>query len=287
MSFLNPTVDGASIAFSMDECIAQGRRLSEEYQVATPFPHIVTDSLLPLSVLQRVLDEFPIREKSEIEDAHSLYKTGYTLERIKSRYIANLLSALNSAQFLRFLEEMTGIDGLISDPYYQGGGLHETGRGGHLSIHADFNLQKKLGLLRRLNLILYLNHDWKDEYRGYLELWHRDMSGLAKSVAPIIGRAVVFNTDDDSYHGHPDPLMSPTNVYRRSLALYYYTAPKASLDQIRQHSTQFKVRPNSSDRYDYRTRFYELSKDLCPPMLWRLMKRAQDKKSLDVDRKTA
>ena len=269
MSYLNPVVSCDSVVFDMQECIEQGKKLNSEYVSAVPFPSTVKDDFLPISMLKRVVDEFPANEKSEIADAHSLYKTGYTLERIKSLYITNLLAAFNSAPFLRFLEEMTSIKGLISDPYYKGGGLHETTRGGHLSVHADFNLQEKLGLIRRLNLILFLNENWREEYGGHLELWHRDMSSRAQRILPVLGRAVVFNTDDDSYHGQPDPLNSPDGVSRRSLALYHYTSPATDLDRIRKHSTQFRVRRGSSDRYDYKTKVYETCKDLCPPLFWR------------------
>ena len=275
MSCFEPVVNGQSIRFRMDECVAEGRKRQEEYCSASPFPHIVVDDLLPLCVLRRVVEEFPAREERTMDDAHSRFKMGYALEQITSDYIHNVLCALNSAQFLRFLEEMTGIDGLIPDPHYVGGGLHETSRGGHLSIHADFNVQQKLKVIRRLNLILYLNEEWRDEYGGHLELWHRDMSGLARRVAPRIGRAVVFNTDADSYHGHPEPLASPHDVYRRSIALYYYTAPTAGLDDIRQRSTQFKVRRGSDDRRNYRTMVREMCHDVCPPVLWRALRSAK------------
>jgi len=277
MSCLNPTIVNNGIQFEMQECISRGKELLERYTAATPFPHIVLDDFLSETLLGRVVDEFPAREPRPHSDAHSVYKAGYTLERITSAYITNLLFALNSAQFLSFLEQMTGIEGLISDPYYVGGGLHETGRGGHLSIHADFNVQQKLKLIRRLNLILYLNKNWSDDYGGHLELWHRDMSGMARKVAPIMGRAVVFNTDSDSYHGHPDPLMAPPDVFRRSIALYYYTSPSTNLDQIRHHSTQFRVRSGTGDRHDLKTMIYEGAKDLCPPVLWRWVRRQHDR----------
>ena len=143
---------------------------------------------------------------------------------------------------------MTGIKGLIPDPHQAGGGLHETATGGHLSIHADFNIHPKLNLRRRMNLILFLNHDWKSSYGGELELWEKDMSACAKSVSPQIGRAVVFNTEDDSFHGHPEPLTCPEDVFRRSLALYYYTIPQpGELDQKR--TTDFRARPGSADAF--------------------------------------
>ena len=73
------------------------------------------------------------------------------------------------------LEELTGIKNLIADKTLYGGGLHQVERGGKLDIHADFNIHKKFKWHRRVNLILYLNKNWKPEYNGYLELWDKDM----------------------------------------------------------------------------------------------------------------
>src|SRR5206468_2179145 len=98
----------------------------------------------------------------------------------------------------------TGIPGLMPDPYFEGGGLHETKRGGHLGIHADFNIHSQLKVERRLNLLIYLNENWDKTFGGELELWNKDMKECAVRVAPIFGRAVIFNTDLDSFHGHPE-----------------------------------------------------------------------------------
>lgn len=130
----------------------------------------------------------------------------------KSSAIRNLLAELNSEAFLCFLEEMTGIHGLVPDPYFEGGGLHETRRGGHLGVHADFNLHGKMKLQRRLNLIVYLNEPWDESFGGHLELWDSAMSSCQVKVAPVLGRAVVFSTDLDSFHGHPDPLNCPLEL---------------------------------------------------------------------------
>ena len=134
-----------------------------------------------------------------------------------------LLYQLNSSVFVNFLEELTGVGGLIPDPHFEGGGLHQIERGGFLKIHADFNRHPKLNLDRRLNLLLYLNEDWKDDYGGHLELWDREVARCVKRIAPVFNRCVVFTTTDFSFHGHPEPLACPPAVTRKSLALYYYS----------------------------------------------------------------
>jgi len=95
------------------------------------------------------------------------------------------------------------------------------------------------------------------------------MSKKALSIAPLINRCVIFNTDSDSFHGHPDPLKTPEDVTRKSIALYYYTASDAILDEYRAHSTLFKTRESSSDKTDTKRIIKDSIKDLCPPIIYR------------------
>jgi 2OG-Fe(II) oxygenase superfamily len=144
------------------------------------------------------------------------------------------------------------------------GGLHETKPGGHLSVHADFNLHQKLGLIRQLNLLLYLNDDWSPEFGGNLELWDRGMQACEVAVAPELGRAVVFTTALDSFHGHPDPLTCPPDRSRRSMALYYYTAPTDGLADVPLRTTQFQIRPGSGDKTDWKVKTQHMVNDWVP-----------------------
>jgi hypothetical protein len=107
-----------------------------------------------------------------------------------------------------------------------------------------------------MNVIIYLNEDWKAEYGGALELWSRDMSKKCKEALPIFNRCVIFNTDADSYHGHPDPLTTPEGVLRRSIALYYYTASKEIYKEIPNNSTIYHARP--SDHEDTKREAWDL-----------------------------
>lgn len=146
--------------------------------------------------------------------------------------------------FLKFLEELTGITNLISDPSFRGGGLHNIYRGGKLGIHADFNKHERYGLDRRLNLLLYLNKEWREEYGGHIELWNREMKQCVRSYLPKFNRVVIFTTTETSFHGHPKPLSCPEYMSRKSLALYYYTNGRPEEVQGDNHSTIFKLRPD-------------------------------------------
>lgn len=260
------------IVFDEDECRAAGRALHDSYVAAAPFPHIVIDDFLDGAFLRDIArDAFPgettLREHNKAQ--HRL-KRGFHPATLTHAPARNLFHELNGQAFLGFLEEMTGIEGLIPDPYFSGGGLHETSRGGHLGIHADFNIHARMGLERRLNLLIYLNDDWPPEFGGDLELWNRDMSAAAVRTAPVMGRAVVFSTNLDSFHGHPDPLDCPPERTRRSIATYYYTARREGLDALPQRTTNFQLRPGSGDRVDWGVRLQHLVWDWIPPALRRL-----------------
>lgn len=259
------------LAFDEEECRQIGRTHAEAYRQAHPFPHAVFENFLDGAILGRVISEFPSsKDKNYFDRDQERYKYQFRPQEISSGFVRNLFAELNSQAFLAFLEELTGIDGLIPDPYFEGGGLHETKRGGHLGIHADFNVHERLNLERRLNLLVYLNEDWDAEFGGDLELWDKQMTECAVKVQPSIGRAVIFSTMLDSFHGHPDPLNCPANRSRRSIATYYYSAPDDGIASLPHRTTNFQLRPGGHDKRDWEVRRYHFVKDWVPAKLQRL-----------------
>src|SRR5918995_6168013 len=215
------------------------RSLHEQYASADPFPHIVIDGLFDDADLERVLADFPrpeemrwMRFESPLEKKLGFYHE----DSVLAPAVRAFLDAMNGFEMLLFLEGLTGIDGLIPDPYFGGGGLHQIEPGGFLKVHADFNVHPKLKLDRRLNVLIYLNKDWQESYGGSLELWDREMNHAVVSILPIFNRFVVFATTDYSYHGHPEPLACPPGRMRRSLALYYYTNGRPESERSTAHS---------------------------------------------------
>lgn len=244
-----------------------------EYRSAQPFPHVVIDDFLPEEDLDLVLEEF-LQAQDEAWRRFDNPREKKLAERRETSFgpfTRHLLAAnLNSSVFLEFLESLTGIEGLIPDPYYEGGGLHQIVPGGFLKVHADFNWHKQLKLDRRLNVIIYLNREWKEEYGGHLELWNRDMTKCERRVLPIFNRCVVFSTTDFSYHGHPEPLTSPEGMTRKSLALYYYSNGRPAEELSDSHSTLFQARPGEvmqRDVGEMRRRPEAIAKALLPPIL--------------------
>lgn len=219
-----------------------------EYAQAQPFPHIVIDNFLPEDILDRVLEEFPDPQKIAWKtfDNSAEKKLASTSELQMGENTRLLLQQLNSSTFISFLEKLTGIDGIIPDPHFVGGGLHQIEKGGYLKIHVDFNRHKRMRLDRRLNLLIYLNKDWQEEYGGHFEMWNTEMTKCEKKILPIFNRCVIFSTTDFSFHGHPEPLNCPKNRTRKSLALYYYSNGRPAEEVGDGHSTVFRERPQES-----------------------------------------
>ena len=220
----------------------------EKYSSAIPFPHIVLDNILPEEALDGVLSEFP----SIKDSVWKQYKTPFeakleTQGEDKLGVFTNLLLyQFNSPPFLKFLETLTGIDNLIPDPYFFGGGLHQIPKGGKLGIHADYSRHSKLELDRRLNVLIYLNKDWKEEYGGHLELWDSSMSECVHKILPIYNRMAIFTITDWAFHGHPEPLTCPDGFTRKSIALYYFTAGRPEgevMEGGERHGALFLKRP--------------------------------------------
>lgn len=245
----------------------------EEYAKAQPFPHIVIDNFLPEYILEAILQEFPKPDQIDWQSFKNSAERKLASKHEQQMGDATrfLLYSLNSATFITFLEVLTGIDGVIPDPHFEGGGLHQIERGGYLKMHVDFNRHKKLRLDRRLNLLIYLNKDWKEEYGGYLELWDKDMTRCEKKILPIFNRCVIFSTTDFSYHGHPEPLTCPEGCSRKSLALYYYSngRPAEELADGSGHSTIFLSRPGDNIVLDEPSepKVKTVLKKLVPPIL--------------------
>ena len=220
-----------------------GEQWRQAYSSNVPFPHIVIDDFFDSRTLGGVLFEVNTIDRSQRYAKFLDRKTDHNkfafFPEVVGPETLRLVNFLNSGPFLNYMENLTGIDNLIADPSYFGGGLHWIENGGFLEVHADFNHLKKYNLERRINLLLYLNENWKDEYNGQLELWDRKTMTKAKSVSPIFNRCVVFSTTKESLHGHPAPLATPPGIARRSLALYYYTN---TWDQaVQAHTTLYYI----------------------------------------------
>lgn len=263
---------------------ATAQQFKDQYQNADPFPSIYFENFFNPDVLDAILEEFPnLESKDDIRyQTPNEIKLASRGERRFGPVAKAFAHFLNSEPFLLFLQELTGIEETLTpDPYFEGGGFHQTKPGGFLKIHADFNKHRQTGLDRRLNVLVYLNKDWEEEYGGHFELWDRDMTKCVKKILPAFNTMAMFTTSDFSYHGLPNPLTCPPDRSRKSLALYYYTngRPAHEINSgLEDHTTLFKARKGDEidaemQKFNTLQSTKEVVKDLIPPIFTKLAKK--------------
>jgi len=238
---------------------------AQEYTKARPFPHIFFDDFLPGQAAEAALKDFPepkLLPWTEFKQPTQRKLAFDSVEKLPQS-IRDVLYFLNSRPMLKFLEILTGINGVISDPYYAGGGLHQIKPGGNLEVHADFNFHPKLKLDRRINVLVYLNKDWKEEYGGHFELWNQEMTAAEQKILPLFNRCAIFSTTSTSYHGHPTPLSCPPDRTRKSMATYYYSVGRPEEEVSDVHSTLFQHRPGTVHHVTLK----EIAVAVTPPIL--------------------
>lgn len=198
------------------------------YQNNKPYPHIIIDNFLQEEVAKQISEVFPKLDGDFWFQYDNPIEKKFATDDIRKfpPQIASLIHVLNSQEFVQKVEKLMGIGPLFSDPYLHGGGLHCTRKGGKLDIHLDYSIHPKLGLERRCNLILYLTPEWNEKWGGALQMWDKNMEKMEKKAEVKFNRAVIFTTDDTSYHGLPDPLDCPESITRNSIALYYLSKPR-------------------------------------------------------------
>jgi Rps23 Pro-64 3,4-dihydroxylase Tpa1-like proline 4-hydroxylase len=205
--------------------------LNNGYKETVPFPHIIIDDFLKEDFLEKVLAEVKL-----LDSNNAYYKATYNFDKLEYNKFAfkdnigtntmELFKYLNSDEFIKCIESLTGIYGIVRNNLsLAGAGVHRIHKDGCLAVHTDFNTYTHpvLGKLdRRVNILIYLNPNWQESYKGHL--WLCDSKEPLKKILPILNRCVIFNTTSQSHHGHPERLCVPNDsIYRESIASYYYT----------------------------------------------------------------
>ncbi len=218
--------------------------LAKQYRANWPCPHILLEDFLDPETALAMAEEFP-RAGSETWTQYkhaNENKLGMAKRELFPPTLRAVTEELNSPEFVAWISAVTGIPGLISDPMLEGGGLHQSGPGGYLNVHTDFSMHHfHTNWHRRVNLIVYLNPAWREEWGGAIELWEPKMARCGAKYQPLLNHALIFTTDERSLHGFPDPLTCPDGQTRKSLALYYYTAEPGA--KLTAHSTDYFARP--------------------------------------------
>ena len=214
----------------------------DRYQNNEPYPYICIDNFLPERLARIISGVYPTDETSSSFKKHEhKYVDRSFLEDTRNFALPLKLFAqsLSSRSFTLFLERLTGIESLIPDPYFLGGGAMITRPGGFLDIHVDFNWNQKLQLWRRCNALFYLTPNWEESWGGDLELCDYDGRNVVKRVQPVFNRLVVFSTTNSSYHGQSSPLRCPSGIARQVFSAFYYSSARSEKISNDPHFTKY------------------------------------------------
>jgi Rps23 Pro-64 3,4-dihydroxylase Tpa1-like proline 4-hydroxylase len=208
--------------------------IKEQYLNAKPFEHVIIPNFLNEEYAEFVYNEFPTNFDNWYK-YHNPIEVKYTYDKINDmkEHIKNLFYSLCTKKLLNIFSDITNIN-LEYDPYLHGAGLHAHPTNGRLNIHLDYEKHPLLeNKQRRLNIILYLSKDWNIEWNGQTELWNKDMTQCIVKSPVIFNQAILFKTNEISWHGLPEKLKCPENIYRKSLAFYYISELEAASDSTK------------------------------------------------------
>jgi Rps23 Pro-64 3,4-dihydroxylase Tpa1-like proline 4-hydroxylase len=216
--------------------------IKEQFNGAKPFRYVCFDNFFENEKAQLIHEAYPVVDPGTwngityVNQKNKFQKTEFEA----GSTLSSAFEELNSSTFLSWLQDLTDFPEKIeADTQLFGGGLHQSVNGAFLNVHVDYNIHPETKYHRRLNVIVYMNQDWKDSYEGHLELWNltNGKKEQIARIAPQFNRCVIFETNEISFHGHPKPLNTPEGVNRKSLATYYYTKTRPQSEQVNSHNT--------------------------------------------------
>lgn len=213
--------------------------LSTQWKEAKPFSYICFDDFFNLEMAEKILSSYPSVENKHWENTTYInQKNKFVKTDFNDLQLFNeVYSELNNEKFLSLISNITGIENLVIDENLFGAGLHQSINGAFLDVHVDFNIHPKTKHYRRMNILIYMNKDWKKEYNGYLELWDMEKKVQIDNIEPKFNRCVIFETNEISFHGHPKPLNTPNGISRKSISAYYYTKEHPINKAVSDHNT--------------------------------------------------
>jgi Rps23 Pro-64 3,4-dihydroxylase Tpa1-like proline 4-hydroxylase len=231
--------------------IEQSGEHASAFRNAQPFKHTVIEDFFDAEFAERLLADFPVFNpalaKNEIYGGVWGKAVNTEIRRISPAY-EEMYALMSSREFLDLIGEISGIPELLPDPALYGGGTHENLHGQDLDPHVDFNYDEAQKLHRRLNLIVYLNKGWKREWGGSIEIHsnpRRQGENRIQSYEPLFNRAVMFETNEHSWHGFPKIELPESERHRsrKSISIYLYTRERPAEEIAPVHGTFYVHRP--------------------------------------------
>jgi len=206
-----------------------------------PFRYIMLEGFFKPEMVELIHDNYPALTDGDwggityLNQNNKFARSKFEKETI----FDEIMAEMNSEEFRKWLENISGIEGILGDDELLGAGLHQSVNGAFLNVHVDYNVHPTTKYHRRMNVLIYMNKEWKDEYEGHLELW--DLTGgkmnMIEKIAPTLNRCVIFETTEISFHGHPKPLNTPPGINRKSIAAYYYSVSRPENEVAAAHNT--------------------------------------------------
>jgi len=241
------------------------KALNQVYINAEPFRYIILDDFFNEDVANQLYEKFPamdnmmVKRKSlnenKVEDYH--------FDRWDPVF-AQCREALSSKAWSEKMEIITDIPNMTTTNDNMGSGLHQCGNAGYVDVHLDVNVNTKAKLWRRINLLIYLNKDWQPNYGGDLEIWNKEMTKCHSKVSPILNRAIIFLTDDNSPHG-VTAVTVPEGETRKSMYTYYFTPME---EGVKYRDSVFIPRPTDSRSKKFKTKSKEKIKSFVKKTLF-------------------
>lgn len=214
------------------------------YVNAEIYPHLEIDNFFPSDLAEQIFQDFPkendvLWNKYVYNDVATKYELGSN--EIPKSILIGILDILMSSTFVKYLEKVTGIEGLYADKNFVGngaltGGINMVTKGGKLVRHIDYNYCNELEMYRAVNVLVYFNKDWCIDDGGCLELWDKELQNF-KYIIPKFNRCFIFATNSETIHGYEE---IKSYESRKSINMYYFTKKPASLVNIKPHKTIWK-----------------------------------------------
>lgn len=217
--------------------------LNQQFYSNKPIHHLVIDNFLDINFAHIVCNHFPAVKEMKthyhgINEKKSEHSDFNKLDIAFSR----LHGELSSGHFIEWLTGVTSIKNLEPINDRLGYGLHQGANNSFLDIHIDYNLHPVKKKYRKLNVILFFNKQWDENWGGHLELWDEKVQNCIQSISPLFNRCVIFECSDISYHGY-SRITVPGDITRKSYYQYYFTPAENDMSF---HDTIFKPRPQES-----------------------------------------
>jgi len=202
-----------------------------KYLTASPFPHLIIDNFCEEERLLKAYESIPELKNKSRDYSFANNKFEKSNYKELGPEMHELYDELSSERFNKIISYITS-KSVFVDPKNHGGGLHQGKKNSFLDMHLDFNYHPiNKDWYRELNLLLYLNKDWKPEYKGSLKIFDLRTGENTELDVPF-NRLIIQQCAPYTLHGY-DMTNFPDGNFRTSIATYAYQIHKVQIEKPR------------------------------------------------------